>query len=88
VLFLVLGFSLLVTYNAAFVLVVPWCCICNALHRGLNLIFPQTISQLEAENSRLKLSIQESREALDHSKNVEVREGQLPERMSFPFIFG
>ncbi len=33
----------------------------------------QTMSQLEAENARLKLAVQETREALDQSKTVEVR---------------
>jgi hypothetical protein len=33
----------------------------------------QTMSQLEAENARLKLTVQETREALDQSKTVEVR---------------
>jgi hypothetical protein len=31
------------------------------------------MSQLEAENARLKLTVQETREALDQSKTVEVR---------------
>jgi hypothetical protein len=46
----------------------------NSRRYTVPLIGPvQTMSQLEAENARLKLTVQETREALDQSKTVEVR---------------
>ena len=32
----------------------------------------QTLSQLEVENARLKQSVQQTKEALDHSRTIEV----------------